>query len=193
MSTRTDQAETPISGTRQFGRRPANVVLIGLSGSGKSTVARILARQLGWRAFDTDREIRRRTGKAIAQVFSEDGEPAFRELEARIVQAACARSHQVIATGGGAVIDPGSRQMMLDGNLVILLETTPETLAERLTGSLSRQPRPLLAGSDLVARLAELGRERALLYSCAHHVVRTDSRVPTQVADQIAELLHARR
>ncbi len=192
MSTRTGQAESPTRNTRQVGRRPANVILVGLSGSGKSTVARVLARQLAWRAFDTDQEIRRRTGKAIWQIFSEDGEPAFRELEAGVLQAACARADQVIATGGGAVIDPRNRRLMLAGNLVIFLETKPEMLALRLTGSLSRQPRPLLAGPDLVGRLAELARERVQMYRCAHHVVSTDGRRPAQVAAQIAQLLHAR-
>ena len=197
MSAPTDRAEPalPSHSSRPGAdrRRPANVVLIGLSGSGKSTVARLLARRLGWRALDTDREIRRRTGRSIQEIFREDGEPAFREIEAEIVQSACGGAHQVIATGGGAVLDPTSRRSMRDGNLVVLLEARPETLAARLTDSVRQEPRPLLAAPNLAARLAELARERAPVYECAHEVVSTEGRLPRDVAEAIADLVRARR
>ena len=200
MSTRTGRAEdadcaegaAAPRAVRAVAGHPANVVLVGLSGSGKTTVGRVLARHLGWRLLDTDQEIRRRTGKAIEQIFREDGEPHFRAIEAKIVQAACAGARQVIATGGGAVLDPDNRRRMRDGNLVVLLETSPETLAARLQNSLARHPRPLLAGPDLVARLAELARQREPQYRCAHHVVQTDGRGPNEVAEAIARLVRAR-
>ena len=196
MSTPTDRAEracqSPAPRPAGDGRQPANVVLIGLSGSGKSTVARLLARRLGWRVLDTDQEIRRRTGRSIEQIFREDGEPAFRSIESEIVRSACTGAHKVIATGGGAILDPANRRSMRDGNLVVLLETMPETLAARLSDSVGREPRPLLAGPDLVARLTALARERQPLYRCAHEVVPTDGRVPGDVAEAIVGLVRGR-
>jgi len=177
---------------RPRGRPPYNVVLVGLSGSGKSTVARLLARRLGWRYVDTDREIQQRAGLTVQQIFAERGEAEFRALEALVVREVCAASRQVIATGGGAVVNERNRDEMLDGNLVVFLESSPEVLARRLAESVRREPRPLLANADLAARLTDLSRQREHHYRCAHHVVRTDHRTPREVADVIADLVHRR-
>jgi shikimate kinase len=168
------------------------VVLVGLSGSGKSTVGRLLARRLGWRFVDTDQEIRRHTGQTIEAIFRDRGEPAFRALESVVLHTVCGRHHQVIATGGGAVIAPENRACMLDGNLVVWLEGAPETLATRLERSVPRESRPLLAGGDVVDRLATLRRDRERYYACAHQVVRTDHNTPREVAEHLAELVRQR-
>jgi len=172
-------------------RGPANVVLVGLSGSGKSTVARLLARRLGWRAVDTDQEIQRQAGMTVQEIFRTQGEPAFRLLESEMVRDVCRRSRQVIATGGGSFVDESNRAHLLGGNLVIFLESSPEVLAGRLHRNMSREPRPLLESDDLIGRLAELGRVRDQQYRAAHHVVPTDARTPREVADVIAELVRA--
>jgi shikimate kinase len=184
-------ARAPASGRRGPGSR--NVILIGLSGSGKSTVGRLLARRLGWRFVDTDQEIRRRTGLTVEQIFRDRGEAAFRAIEAEIVRASCAGSRQVVATGGGAILDAENRATMLAGNTVVWLESGPEVLAERLSRSVKREPRPLLAGTDLAARLDELGRQRQAHYRCAHHIISTDHRTPRDVADAVLELVRAAR
>ena len=173
-------------------RGPANVVLVGLSGSGKSTVARLLARRLGWRAVDTDQLIQRQEGMTVQELFRVRGEPAFRALEAETIAEVCRRSRQVIATGGGSFVADANRGHLLNGNLVVYLESRPETLAARLSRNLGREPRPLLESGDLVDRLAELGRQRDQQYRSAHHVVETDQRTPREVVDVIAELVRAR-
>jgi shikimate kinase len=173
-------------------RGPANVVLVGLSGSGKSTVARLLARRLGWRAVDTDQLIQRQEGMTVQEIFRVRGEPAFRALESAAIVDVCRRSRQVIATGGGSFVSDANRLHLLNGNMVIYLESRPETLAARLSRNIGREPRPLLASGSLVDRLAELGRQRDQQYRTAHHVVETDQRTPREVVDVIAELVRAR-
>jgi shikimate kinase len=152
----------------------------------------LLARRLGWRFVDTDQEIQRQAGMSVQEIFRVQGEPAFRTLESDTIVEVCRRSRQVIATGGGAVVADANRSQLLNGNLVVFLESHPETLAGRLSRNLNREPRPLLENSDLVERLAELGRQRDQQYRCAHHVVETDQRTPREVVDVIAELVRAR-
>jgi shikimate kinase len=173
-------------------RGPANVVLVGLSGSGKTTVARLLARRLGWRFVDTDQVIQHDAGMSVQEIFRVQGEPAFRTLESEIIADVCRRSRQVIATGGGSFVADANRSSLLTGNLVVYLESQPETLATRLSRNMGREPRPLLEDGNLVERLAELGRQRDQQYRCAHHVVETDQRTPREVVDVIAELVRAR-
>lgn len=167
-------------------------MLVGLSGSGKSTVARLLARRLGWRAVDTDHVIQNEAGMTVQEIFRVQGEPAFRHIEADTIAEVCRRSRQIIATGGGAFVAEANRARLLNGNLVVFLESRPETLAGRLSRNMSREPRPLLEQGDLVERLTELGHQRDEQYRCAHHIVETDQRTPREVVDVIAELVRAR-
>ena len=167
-------------------------MLVGLSGSGKSTVARLLARRLGWRAVDTDQLIQRQEGMTVQEIFRVRGEPAFRALEAATIADVCRRSRQVIATGGGSFVADANRLTLLNGNMVVYLESPPETLAARLSRNIGREPRPLLENGNLVDRLAELGRQRDQQYRSAHHVIVTDQRAPREVVDVIAELVRAR-
>ena len=167
-------------------------MLVGLSGSGKSTVARLLARRLGWRAVDTDQLIQRQEGMTVQEIFRVQGEPAFRALESAMIVEVCRRSRQVIATGGGSFVADANRLHLLNGNMVIYLESRPETLAARLSRNIGREPRPLLESGSLVDRLAELGRQRDQQYRTAHHVVETDQRTPREVVDVITELVRAR-
>lgn len=92
-----------------------NIILIGYRATGKTTVARLLSEQLGWPWVDLDVEIERLAGKSIAQIFAEDGEPAFRDLESQVVADFCARQGWIIAAGGGAPLRMENRQAMRRG------------------------------------------------------------------------------
>ncbi len=100
--------------------------------SGKSHVGRLLAQKIGWPLVDADAEIVRRAGKPIEAIFQADGELAFRALEVSVLEELCAGSNQVVATGGGAFMNPVSRQAMLERGLVLCLNARPETILERL-------------------------------------------------------------
>ncbi|MGH2387849.1 MAG: shikimate kinase [Chloroflexota bacterium] len=148
------------------------LILVGLSGSGKSTVGRLVAARLGLPVFDTDRMIEQRSGHTIADLFASRGEAAFRELEAAAVADACTRSG-VVAVGGGAVLRADNRARMRQGNLVIWLDTSAGILASRLAHHTHGEERPLLRG-DLDERMSTLWVERRAAYAAAAHV-----RVPT--------------
>ncbi len=100
--------------------------------SGKSHVGRLLAQKIGWPLVDADTEIVRRAGKPIEAIFQADGELAFRALEVSVLEELCAGSNQVVATGGGAFMNPVSRQAMLERGLVLCLNARPETIFRRL-------------------------------------------------------------
>ena len=168
--------------------RPRNLVLIGFSFTGKSTVARFLARRLRWRAVDTDRMIRERTGQSPQEIFESRGEAEFRGIEREVVADVCKGERQVISTGGGAPIDPESRALLFDGNLVVLLDATPETILRRLENSTSGEPRPMLASDDPLGRIRSLKQARDPIYRQAHLVIETERLAPAESADLICRL-----
>lgn len=172
--------------------RPRNLVLIGFSFTGKSTVARLLARRLRWRVADTDRIIRERTGQTPQEIFAARGEPAFREIERQIVQEVCRGRRQVIATGGGAPIDPVGRSAIFDGNIVVLLDASPEAIFDRLARSASGEHRPMLESVEPLERIRSLKQQRDPIYRQAHLVVETERLAPGESADLIYRLVNLR-
>ncbi|MCH8065959.1 MAG: shikimate kinase, partial [Chloroflexi bacterium] len=104
--------------------RFSRIFLTGLSGSGKSTVARLVAEALGWQAVDTDALIEEAEGRSIAEIFASGGEEQFRALERQQIADAAAPDNVVVATGGGAILDIGIRQSMASG-LVVCLPGSP--------------------------------------------------------------------
>ena len=171
--------------------RPRNLVLIGMSGTGKSRVGRLVAERLRWRLVDIDEEIERSTGRSVQAIFAAEGEPGFRALERAVIARVARRSGAVIATGGGAVLDPRNRELLFAGNLVVCLEASPEQIAARLARA--RQPRPLVAGDDPVGAIRRLQAERAPVYALAHCRIATDGRTLGEVAGEIIEVLHEYR
>jgi shikimate kinase len=166
--------------------------------SGKTETGKALARITGWSLVDTDAQIVARAGRPIDEIFQQEGEPAFRVLEAEIVRELCAGSGRIIAAGGGAFTVPENRERMLAGGIVVCLSARPETIHRRITEPTSQgknrevskqQPvRPLLAGDNPLARIRELLTQRAPAYAQAHFTVGTDDQTPEQVARRILEL-----
>lgn len=166
---------------------PDNVVLIGFSGTGKSSVGKTVAARLAWPFVDTDDLLVRRFGKTIAEVFRDDGEAVFRAAEREAVAAVCAGVHQVISLGGGAPVDPISRKIIRDRNWVVRLQASPETILHRLRTGAGAEERPMLAGSDPLGRIRSLLAAREEAYSIADVVVNTEERSVEEVAAEIFE------
>jgi shikimate kinase len=150
------------------------VSLVGMPGSGKSTVGRHVARHLGLAFVDTDQRIEQRIGCSIRAYFELHGEAAFRDVEAEVIEDVTRESaaSKVIATGGGAVLRDSNRAALHERTQVFYLRSTPEDLARRLRHDTHR---PLLQGSaDPLKRLRALFQERDPLYRrCAHFVIET--------------------
>lgn len=160
------------------------IVLVGLSGSGKSTVARELAARLGWAADDSDDWIVAQTGRGIADLFANEGEPAFRRLEHEALRALCGRAGLVVATGGGVITVEANWPLLRAGSRVVWLRATPEELVARLARQAGAGPtvvRPLLA-DDPLARLRALEASRRALYARADIAIDTAGRAPAEVA-----------
>jgi shikimate kinase len=151
-----------------------------MPGSGKSTVGRHLARQLGWKFIDSDHEIEHAIGGSIRAYFEQQGEVAFRDLEQQTIARLSLQPGTVLATGGGAVLREPNRLALKTHCQVIYLRSTPEELFRRLRHDTQR---PLLQVRDPLKRLRDLYRERDPLYrDTAHFVIETGRpSVPTLV------------
>jgi len=160
------------------------VVLIGFMGSGKSSVGRELARRFGAPFVDVDERIESAAGCPIRDLFSREGEPAFREREKAALREALSVKGCVIATGGGAFADEENRLLLRSYAPVVYLEAAVEVLLERLAGDLGR---PLLRGGDREEVVRELLSRRVSGYRTADVTVRTDGRTVEEVAGQVAD------
>lgn len=171
------------------GSADLNVVLTGFMGSGKTTVGRLVARDLGWTFVDTDDVIVARHGP-IDAIFAEQGEDAFRALE-REAAADVARSrHHVIATGGRMLLDPANADALTATGRVFCLAASADEIVRRLTADVDGPVRPLLAGDDPAAAVARLLNERAAGYG-QFEQVHTAGRSPQEIAVDIIERLEA--
>lgn len=161
-------------------------VLVGLPGSGKSTIGRRLAKALGVGLLDTDVAIEQRTGRSIADIFATDGEQEFRRIEEDVVRAALADHDGVLSLGGGAVTSPGVRAA-LAGHTVVYLEISAAEGVRRTGGNTMR---PLLAGPDRAEKYRALMAKRAPLYRrVATMRVDTNRRNPGAVVRHILSRL----
>jgi shikimate kinase len=167
--------------------RADRCVLVGLPGSGKTTVGPLLARTLDWTFFDFDDEIVRRAGCSVASLFQERGEEAFRTMEAQLTAELSSLPHAVLAPGGGWAAQPGLLESLPRSAAVIWLRVSPEEAIRRLRGS--PVERPLLTGADALGVVRWLARQRNDRYARADLVVDVDGRGPEEIADTISEWL----
>jgi len=170
-------------------RAASNIIITGFSGTGKSLVARGVARQLGWDFIDTDNEIVSLAKKPIAEIFSSDGEEKFRELERVVIKRASRHSHRVIATGGGAIVDPQNRSQLAYNGVIVCLEARPETIYQRLfqEGSHGSGIRPLLEGDNPLERIRQLKAQRQPYYDDVDLVINTDDLSIDDVAKEVVK------
>lgn len=170
-------------------RRITNLVITGFSGTGKSLVAMDVALRLNWDFLDTDDEIVKQTGKPIAEIFRQDGEGKFRELEHEMIRKACQQRQTVIAIGGGAIVDPQNYELLAKTGLIVCLEAKPETIYERLFREAARSPetevRPLLATDNPLERIRQLKASRQPYYAKANWTIHTDGLSVSEVADEV--------
>ncbi len=160
-----------------------NVFLVGPMGSGKSAVGRQLARRLGLAFVDSDDEIVARTGVDVAYIFEREGEAGFRAREAEVIDELTRRDNVLVATGGGAVLDPATRARLRDRGRVVYLRTSVD---QQLSRTRRNDTRPLLNTPDPRGTLVRLMADRAPLYAeVAEITVDTDGRKVRTVVDQI--------
>jgi shikimate kinase/3-dehydroquinate synthase len=156
--------------------------LVGNMGSGKTTVGRLVAQRLQLPFYDLDRQIEQATGQTIANLFAQQGEQAFRELECKMLTQTIFVPRSVIATGGGVVLNERNRRLMRHRGWVIYLRASPETLWQRLQHTTDR---PLLRTESPYETLQAIAQQREPLYKEADWVIDTDALCPEEVADAI--------
>jgi shikimate kinase len=164
---------------------PRHIVLVGLPGSGKSSVGRLVAAALGAPVIDIDGLLVREMGMPVAQIFGMVGEVRFREMERDAVKAAHAGAPGVIVPGGGWAAQPGELEAAKITSLVIYLECQPSTAAKRSEGG---EVRPLLTGLDPLQRMRTLLQDRERFYGLAHHRVQADNAGTEAVAREVVDL-----
>ena len=166
-----------------------HVILVGLPGSGKTTVGRLAAAALGAPFVDLDEAIERHAGKSVSRIFAEDGEATFRALEAEVGGEALRGPPAVVAPGGGFLAAAAARELAHASGLVVYLQTDPEEAVRRLGGAAGR---PLLESGDPAARMALLLAAREPLYGEAECSVATTGVAADEVARRVTSLARDR-
>ena len=168
-----------------------NLILVGMMGSGKTTIGRTLARHLGKTFVDSDEEIQQRTGVAIAHIFDIEGEAGFRQREAAAIHDLVERDNMLLATGGGAVLAEQNRTMLKQNGIVIYLKASVHDLWQRTRHDRNR---PLLQTVDPRAKLTELYHQRDPLYQeVADIVIQTGRQSAHALMLQLVDEIEAFR
>jgi shikimate kinase len=175
-------------------RKHSLIALTGFMGSGKSSVGRALATLLGWSFVDLDCAIEHEQGRKIGEIFANDGEPRFREIETAKLGSVLATGLRpmVLATGGGTYVQAGNAQLLrAEGALIVFLDAPPETLMSRCCSETGENGvRPLAQDRDAFRRLYE---QRLPMYRAADLAVDSDKKSPEAVAREIADAIQLDR
>lgn len=161
-----------------------NIILTGFMGTGKSSVGRLVAERLGRTFIDIDQVIEEETGLSIPDIFRDLGEPYFRELERRAIREVIRKRGLVVATGGGAIVDPENLRLLKGAGLLICLTASPEAIYERVKGD---RRRPLLAPGDKLMVIKRLMKEREEFYRKADVIIDTTSKGLEAVAEEVID------
>ena len=171
-------------------RHIRNLALVGFMGTGKSSVGRLAAAELGFQFLDTDELIEADAGRRISEIFAQEGEADFRERERRLIAELARENRVVISTGGGLVANPVNLASLKTHALVVCLWATPEMIRQRTR---FQSHRPLLHGEDPLATIRQLLAERGPSYRQADVLVTTDMRSVKEVALQVLHHFHRAR
>lgn len=169
-----------------------NIILTGFMGIGKSTVGKILARQLAYRFVDTDHLIESRAGRSVAAIFETQGEAAFRQMETEVARELGEQQDLVIATGGGMLLNPVNQRLLERGGRIFCLTAGEDEIIKRLSSPRARARRPLLQGRDLQQHVRQLMQERMPVYR-RFSQIDTSGIDPKEVADAVLKAFESRQ
>ena len=159
-----------------------NLYLVGFMGTGKTTVGRAVAHQLGFALLDSDHEIERQQGKPIPEIFAKQGEAAFRVMERAFVEGGHPATGTVVACGGGLVVQPGMLELVKSKGVVICLHASLETILRRTQGNKNR---PLLDVENPMERIRALYAVREPIYNQAGSIILTDGRTLADIVQHV--------
>lgn len=164
------------------------IILTGMMGAGKTTVAHILGEKLNIKSIDIDTLIEQNEGEKISEIFSNKGEEYFRKIEKETIRNLFTPNPEilVISLGGGALENSKTREFLLNNSTLIYLKTSPEVIFERIKNNTSR---PLLCGNMSVEKITEILEKREANYQSATITITTDNKTPEKIADEIIGVL----
>lgn len=164
-----------------------NISLIGMMGSGKTTIGKLLAKELSYSFVDTDSLIVEKENRSINDIFANSGESYFRNAESNILKEALNNQNQIISTGGGIIKKNENIKLLKEKSLVIYLKANEETLFNRLKEDTTR---PLLNVSDIKEKINVLLTERQAQYEQAHYTITTENKEPIEITKEIIGIIN---
>lgn len=162
------------------------IILTGMMGSGKTTIANLLNSKLNIKTLDIDTIIEENENLKISEIFKQKGEEYFRKIEKETIKETFNCENLIISLGGGALENSETREFLLKNSTVIYLKTSPKTIYERIKNDTSR---PLLHDNMSIDKIDKILNQREQNYQCAQHIILTDDKTPIQVVESIIGVL----